>query len=373
MSKKGKIRRIFPGGNTPNGFHSFYDYITPPDTNKIYILKGGPGVGKSTFMRKIAEELVDRGFDAEFLHCSSDNNSLDGIRIPAIGVTMIDGTAPHIVDPKNPGAVDEIIHLGDYWDEAGMRQSRDEILASNREVGRLFARAYDNLRAAKAYYDELQSYYRQALGVHWLNTKTEELLVEIFGPKRLNKPGSERHLFASAITPEGPRHHLDTLVGPMAHRYIWTGEPGTGKSTMIKKLADAAVQKGYQVELFHCPMDPKKVDHVLIPELNLALVKSIPPHTFPSRLGDGVIDTDVALDDSLLRPNQDDIAVAGALYEAALARGVSFIKRAKEAHDRMETYYIPNIRFDEVEARRQKVLARILELAEERSAAPLGD
>lgn len=97
MSRKGRIRRVFPGGNTPHGFHSFYDYITPPDSNKIFVLKGGPGVGKSTFMRKIAEELVERGYDAELLHCSSDNGSLDGARFPALGVTMVDGTAPQRV------------------------------------------------------------------------------------------------------------------------------------------------------------------------------------------------------------------------------------------------------------------------------------
>jgi hypothetical protein len=26
------------------------------------------------------------------------------------------GTTLHIVDPKNPGAVDTIVHLGDFWD-----------------------------------------------------------------------------------------------------------------------------------------------------------------------------------------------------------------------------------------------------------------
>lgn len=373
MSKKGRVRRIFPGGNTPNGFHSFYDYITPPDSTRIYILKGGPGVGKSTFMKKIAEEMIDRGYDMELLHCSSDNNSLDGIRIPSIGVAMIDGTAPHIVDPKNPGAVDEIIHLGDYWDEDGMRANRQQILAANREVARLFARAYDNLRAAKAFHDELESYYRLGLNAHWLNSKTEELLVEIFGSKRLNKAGVERHLFASAITPEGPKHYLDTIIGPVAHRYLWTGSPGTGKSTMIKKLADAAVQKGYQVEYFHCPLDPGKVDHAVIPELNIALVTSIAPHTFASRLGDGVIDTDIYLDDHILVPHQEDIATARSLYEGALNRGVGFIRRAKETHDRMETYYIPNIHFDQVEERRKQVLTRILALADEQKLAQVGD
>lgn len=373
MSRKGSVRRIFPGGNTPQGFHSFYDHITPPDTNKIFVMKGGPGVGKSTFMKKIAEELVDRGYDVELLHCSSDNNSLDGVRIPAIGVTLVDGTAPHVVDPRNPGAVDEIVHLGDYWDESALRAHREDILKVNREVGRLFARAYDNLRAAKAFHDELESYYRPAINVQWLNSKTEELLVEVFGSKRLNKAGLERHLFASAITPEGPKNYLDTLVGPMARRYIWTGAPGTGKTTMIRKLAEAAVQKGYHVEFFHCPMDPGRIDHALIPELHLALASSIEPHTFTTELGDVVIDTDAYIDRTLLVPYLEDMVAARQSYEAAFARAVDFLKRAKAMHDLLETYYVPSIHFDQVEARRQRVLERILELAEERHPAGVPD
>ncbi len=102
---------MFPGGNTSVGFYSYYDYILPQDRAKrIFVIKGGPGVGKSTFMKQIGNELVEKGYDAEFMHCSSDPDSLDGIVIPALEVAFIDGTAPHVVDPKNPGAVDETIH-----------------------------------------------------------------------------------------------------------------------------------------------------------------------------------------------------------------------------------------------------------------------
>ncbi|MGE5591929.1 MAG: PRK06851 family protein [Bacillota bacterium] len=373
MGKKGAIRRFFAGGNTPEGFYSFYSQITPPDSNKIFVLKGGPGVGKSTFMRRIGEELVERGYDVEMLHCSSDPGSLDGLRVPAVDVTLIDGTAPHVVDPRNPGAVDEIVHLGDYWDEAALRANRDHIIGLNREIGRLFARAYDNLRAAKAFYDELETYSRLATNPHWLNAKAEDLRVEIFGSKRLNRAGRERHLFGGAITPEGPMNFLDSLVGPVTRRYIWTGAPGTGKTPMIRKLAEAAVQKGYFVEFFHCPMNPSRVDHAVIPELNVALISSIEPHVYATRLGDVVIDTDAYTDQSLLEPHREDMAAAEAAYKAALNRGVGFLKRAKAAHDRLESYYVPNIRFDQVEERRRQVLDRILELSEERKPAGVAD
>jgi hypothetical protein len=94
MAREGSIKKVFPGGNTSKGFVSFYDYIIKPDANKIFIIKGGPGVGKSTFMRKIAHELVELGLEVEFMCCSSDNGSLDGVVIPAIETAIIDGTAP---------------------------------------------------------------------------------------------------------------------------------------------------------------------------------------------------------------------------------------------------------------------------------------
>ncbi|HWQ60991.1 MAG TPA: hypothetical protein VN521_01695 [Negativicutes bacterium] len=99
-----KIRHLFPGGNTPQGFFSYYNYIIPADAARIFIMKGGPGTGKSTFMRRIGDAMLERGLDIEHHHCSSDNGSLDGVVIPALGVAFIDGTAPHVVDPGIPAA-----------------------------------------------------------------------------------------------------------------------------------------------------------------------------------------------------------------------------------------------------------------------------
>ena len=46
---------FFAGGNTCRGFHSCFDSILPPDSRKrMYFIKGGPGVGKSTLMRQFA-------------------------------------------------------------------------------------------------------------------------------------------------------------------------------------------------------------------------------------------------------------------------------------------------------------------------------
>lgn len=97
---KGRTVDLFPGGNTSKGFYSFYRYILgQEDARRIICIKGGPGTGKSSLMKKIATHFNEKGYDIEFHHCSSDNNSLDGIVIKGLNVAMLDGTAPHVVVP----------------------------------------------------------------------------------------------------------------------------------------------------------------------------------------------------------------------------------------------------------------------------------
>ena len=93
---KGHIRKVFPGANTCRGFWSFFDHLIPEDARRIFVMKGGPGVGKSTFMRRIAEKIVDLGLDVEYHCCAADPNSLDGIVIPAFDIGLLDGTAPQV-------------------------------------------------------------------------------------------------------------------------------------------------------------------------------------------------------------------------------------------------------------------------------------
>lgn len=98
MGKQGRARHMYPGNNTPEGFFSYYSYIlSQREADKIICIKGGPGVGKSTFMRKIGEELLEEGHHIDFMHCSSDNGSLDGIVLRDKKIALIDGTSPHVM------------------------------------------------------------------------------------------------------------------------------------------------------------------------------------------------------------------------------------------------------------------------------------
>ena len=92
--------RYFLGANSPTGFYSLYDQLIDLETAQaVYIIKGGPGCGKSSFMRRIARHAEAAGCSTHFILCSGDPDSLDGLIIPERKIALVDGTAPHVVVP----------------------------------------------------------------------------------------------------------------------------------------------------------------------------------------------------------------------------------------------------------------------------------
>lgn len=370
--KKGKLRKVFPGGNTCSGFYSYYDYIIEPGATRIFVIKGGPGVGKSTFMRWIGEQMLEMGYDVEFHCCSSDNNSLDGIMIPAIKVAMLDGTAPHVVDPKNPGAVDEIIHLGDFWDEGKLRKYKKEIMACNTRVGRLFKTAYSQLAEAKIINDELNSYFDEALNYAQVNGVIHEIAKSIISQAetQFEKEPKDRHLFATAFTPAGHTHHLDTILQDVSSIYLIKGSASSTGSYIVGTLTHALHMHGLDTEVFYCALEPKKADLVIIPSIKTAVLKEIPGINFNPQEADNIervktYNTNNFLNPETLAMYSKEIKNCSERLQSAIKRAISYIAAAKKEHDVMEEYYIPAMNFEAINARRDEILKRILGYAQE--------
>lgn len=362
---KGRIRHMFPGGNTSAGFFSYYSYIVrQEDAKRIFIIKGGPGVGKSTFMKRTALELVDLGYDAEFMHCSSDNNSLDGIVIPKAGISMIDGTAPHVVDPKNPGAVDEIIHLGDFWDEAGMRNNREKIISANREVGRLFARAYRYLGAMSQICNDSAVINSWALNDAKVGIIANGLLEEVFcGVPVASMAGRLRCLFASAITPDGLKNYLDDLL-VTEKVYMLRGFPGSCTEKVLERVKQAALERGFDVEAYYCALHPDKLEHIIIPSLDVSFT-TVNRYHGTDVCAHKEYDFTAVIDKTLLESYRDDLESNLAESDRLLGKAVELIHRAKTLHDDMEKYYVPNMDFEAVQRCWEATMERIMEYTRE--------
>ncbi len=149
ISKRFDGGSLFAGANSGGGFVSFYDTILhDKDVERIYILKGGPGTGKSRFMRDAAERATSLGMTVERYNCSSDPDSLDAVVLGG-KYAILDGTPPHSVEPSLPGAREEIVNLGAFWDAKKLGESREKIKELSEGKSESYARAYKYLSAYK--------------------------------------------------------------------------------------------------------------------------------------------------------------------------------------------------------------------------------
>ena len=88
--------RFFLGANSGEGFQSLYPQILDlHETHDFLILKGGPGAGKSTFMKRIAQAAEQANSPVEYIYCSGDPDSLDAVLLPECHTAVADGTSPH--------------------------------------------------------------------------------------------------------------------------------------------------------------------------------------------------------------------------------------------------------------------------------------
>ncbi len=147
-----QIPRYFASSNASTGFCNYYaDCFSEPRCDRLYILKGGPGTGKSHFLRTVARRARTAGYAVTAYDCSSDPASLDGILLrrqgsPTIG--LLDGTAPHLCEPVTPGVREEIINLGGFWNADALAAAGDTVRHLSEGKASAYARAYDYLAAA---------------------------------------------------------------------------------------------------------------------------------------------------------------------------------------------------------------------------------
>ncbi len=352
-----KERHLFPGGNTSKGFYSFYRYIlTQEDSRRIICLKGGPGTGKSSFMKKIGAHFGSLGYSIEYHHCSSDNESLDGVVIKELNVAVLDGTSPHIVDPINPGAVDEILNLGTALNTDMLYKNKLQILKLNKEISRNFKRAYRFLGSAKFIHDDWSSLNSHALNSYSLFSILSELKSKISAIP-LKRLGKQRHMFGTAFTPNGIISYNKNLSSDLENLYILKGGPGLGKTFLLKSLGEFMESNGYFVEYLHDPFIPERLENIIIPQLSCGVFTT---NEISNLNYDGIeYNMEDYCDKSKLSNHKPDIDLNKSLFTLLVNRGLSYIIKAHSLHDSLESYYISAMNFDAVNTLYEETIKKI--------------
>ncbi|MGI5895665.1 MAG: hypothetical protein ACOX6U_01790 [Oscillospiraceae bacterium] len=174
LDKKAKTVHRFFGAATIGGAHDYIENITR-EIDTRYFIKGRPGTGKSTFLKKISIYAEERGINTEVYHCAFDPNSWDMVVLRELGICLFDSTAPHEYFPSRPG--DEVIDIYDYAVKPGTDERfAEEIKRCQAGYKNAVAQATSFLQLTQRIYSDLMLRLKFQLPDGCLEEEGERLL-----------------------------------------------------------------------------------------------------------------------------------------------------------------------------------------------------
>ena len=332
----------FLGANSPAGFYSLYHELSSLD--RLFILKGGPGCGKSTLMKRVAARARAEGLDTQLILCSADPDSLDGVILPQKGVGIVDGTAPHVIEASCPGAVDTYVDLSRFYDHGALAPLRDQLREITAEYKGHYRQAYRCLGAA----GELRRNLTEAADSPELRQKLQKRAAGIVSRelKKCDSGGSTEHRFLSAVTHKGTVRLWNT-VEALADRVYALSDSHSLAHHLLSPILQAAEGAGYGAVACYDPMAPERLCHLILPELSLAFVTSAEEEPWPHR-PHRHLRLDAMAEENLLQAGKPRLRFTRKVAESLTADGIACLRQAKEAHDRLEELYNPHVDFEGV-------------------------
>ena len=334
---------FFAASNSESGFHSYYEEcFGRADINRVYVIKGGPGTGKSHFMRTVSQCGVANGWRCRMIYCSSDADSLDGVILSRGGesVALLDGTSPHVYEPRLPGVREDWINLGAFWDHDRLQGRREEIEACNRIKGEGYRRAYRYLSA----YGSVQQCYRERVLPYLKRERMRKYAQRLLS---LIPSGEKFQCETALIRSVGMKGTVgfDTYLSQASRIYLIRDCRGCG-AELLGELYRLCEEKRLHVRVSRDPITPDLLDGILLRESGVAFVMAREEEcVYPYQR----ICVRRFLDASALRNLRETLNHDERMCRALLGGVTEEMATVREAHFRLEAIYAEAMDFEKKE------------------------
>ena len=334
----------FAASNSARGFQSYYpECFDTDEITRLYAVKGGPGTGKSRFLREVAEIGKTKGYLPDYIYCSSDPDSLDGVilRRGGKGIALLDATAPHVYEPNRPGYREEIVNLGAFWDAGILRKEADRISKLNSEKGKAYRMAYRYL----AGYEKMTE-NRNALVSPYLREDAIEKYAEKLLREEPDGSGfSPRTALIRAIGMRG-EILLDTFFAE-AKRILLAEDCRGAGYLLLQKLYAAAERKGLSVRVSKNPILSEQIDALAFPDSGTVFAVANPEECdYPFRR----ISMRRFLETEKMKEIRPQVNYTERMRRAMLAGAKDCLKEVRKVHFQIEEIYMNAMDFSAKEA-----------------------
>lgn len=359
MNNKCVTLDFFLGSNTENGFFSHYPQLQ--DINygiRPIILKGGPGTGKSSIMKKISKDCSNDENIIETIHCSSDPNSLDCVILHNKKRAVLDGTSPHIMEAKYPLALENIVNLLDCSNGNNIEKNLLEISKLNDSISACHKYFCNMLKFANSMFNSSVAIIKKYTNFEKLERNVLRISKKEF--KKTSENAKEHIRMISAFTPDGLVTYTNTVKKLCKKVWLINDEYRVCSPLLLQLLREEALEKGYEIYTCYSAFNTsKEIDALLIPQLSLAFVCSNKYLDFSDINPYKVMNVTRFIDKSVFQLYKKRLSFYKKTANQLLNEGVLHLKKAKDLHDKLETYYINTMDFNKLDKKYDDILNMI--------------
>ena len=352
-------KNFFLGANSHQGFVSRFDQLKKPKENwKCYILKGGPGTGKSTIIKKVNNYFKKYSNNSELIYCSGDKASLDAVIFPELKFSVADGTSPHLLEPKFPGLGDKLVVLNDAICENCLSDYSDIIIEKNEKKSDSYKQSYKLLMAAASLLSDTESIVSKHTNKNKIASFSKNFCQREL--KNRNKENGYNYIrFLSGITDEGVFIFENTIKTLCDEIIFVDDEYGTVCSPLLKEIRDRALEYGYDTISCPSPLFPfSKLDFLIIPEAKIGFVCQNKIYNYKI-LPNRTIHAQRFLDIEKIKNYKNRIKFNKTASLQLISKASELLKDAKEAHNEIEKIYIGATNFKIIDEITEKLIKTI--------------
>ena len=325
-------------GLTAHGHKSFLcDNVK--DIKDVYYLKG-----KLDFTSLINSLVIlwdKEEYELEYIHNPFRNGFLEAVINKTLSKAVIIKAAPHIEynfeDIENMQTYDFNVAL-DTKSYFRNREKINDLISKSNDYNE---KAYAYFAKALRVHDEWEKVYIDNMDFNKADTLAKDLITKLIGNNEKEKKAMLKDRFLGAATPDGARDFITDLTREVDKRYFIKGRPGSGKSTILRKIVAKAVENGLDTEIYHCGFDYNSLDMVILRELNTCIFDSTAPHEhFPDRESDVIVDVyKEAINENTDENYADILDDIKKRYKNNINQAINELKVMEETNNKIIAYY----------------------------------
>lgn len=344
---------FYLGALGPHGFQGYFDRLRQEPDRQMYLIKSGPGCGKSTMMRKIAEATPRT---VQRIHCSSDPDSLDGVILDEPRAAVVDATPPHALEPSCPGALERVVSLYHTMDVARLTENRRQILRLSMRCKALQERAASYIAGASKLLADSRATAAWSTDTAKAAAFAARLALRYL--PRGESEGEEQVRLLSAVTPKGVLTFYNTIPALADTIVVFHDEYGLCNRLILDELRRQALRRGCSIISCPCPLGCGEIEHLFIPALRLAFLTSNSWHPMEFE-GQKNIHCRRFEDKSRLHCRKKRLRFNRRAAAELLSQASAMQREAKLSHDALEQLYGAAIDFAAVDCAAEELRAEL--------------